>query len=87
MFAVVSFFAIVLVNIKVAQHSVHPTGGSRRVFRQFAWLGVDSVKVALSHPAHQRVTPAVRRFPSKIMLSVFDKFISGNGHVKSKETI
>ena len=37
----------------------HPTGGSRRVFGQFAWLGVGSVKVALSHPAHQRVTPAV----------------------------
>jgi len=43
----------------VAQHSVHPTGGSRRVFGQFAWLGVGSVKVALSRPTHQRVTPAV----------------------------
>ncbi len=21
-----------------AQHSVHPTGGTRRVFRQFAWF-------------------------------------------------
>ncbi len=29
-----------------AQHSVHPTGGSRRVFKQFAWLETDSVKVA-----------------------------------------
>jgi hypothetical protein len=46
-----------------AQHSVHPTGGSLRVFRQFAWLGVGSVKVAWSRPAHQRVTPAVGRFP------------------------
>jgi hypothetical protein len=43
------------------QHSVHPTGGSLRVFRQFAWLEVDPVKAALSRPAHQRVTPAVRR--------------------------
>jgi hypothetical protein len=42
-----------------AQHSVHPTGGTRRVCRQFAWLGVGSGKVALSPPAHPRVTPAV----------------------------
>ena len=38
-----------------AQHSVHPTGGTLRVFRQFAWLEVHSVKMALSQPAHQRV--------------------------------
>ena len=38
---------------------MHPTGGSLRVFRQFAWLEVDSVKVALSCPTHQRVTPTV----------------------------
>jgi len=52
----------------VAQHSVHPIpgkvrrghgGGSRRVFRQFAWLEVGSGKMALSSPAHQRVTLAV----------------------------
>ena len=42
-----------------AQHSVHPTGGSLRVFRQFVWLGVGSVKVALSRPTHQPVTQAV----------------------------
>jgi hypothetical protein len=58
-----------------------------RVFRQFAWLGVGSSKMALSPPAHQRVTPTVRRLPSKIMPSVFEYFISGNGHVISKETI
>ncbi len=40
---------------------MHPTGGSLRVFRHFAWLEVGSVKVALSRPAHQRVTPAVRQ--------------------------
>jgi hypothetical protein len=45
---------------KAAQHSAHLTCGSLRVFRQFAWLEVGSVKVALSRPAHQRVTPAVR---------------------------
>jgi len=42
-----------------AQHSVHPNpgkvrrghgGGSRRVFKQFAWLEVGSVKAAL--PRH-----------------------------------
>ncbi len=34
---------------------------SVRVFRQFAWLEAGSVKMALSRPAHQRVTPAVGR--------------------------
>jgi hypothetical protein len=48
-----------------AQQGVHPTGGSLRVFREFAWLEVGSVKVALSRPAHQRVTRAVRRLSSK----------------------
>ena len=41
---------------------MHPTGGSLRVFGQFAWLEVGSVKVALSRPAHQRVTPTVGQF-------------------------
>ena len=44
-----------------AQHSVHLTGGSLRVFRQFVWLGVGSGKVASSRPAHQRVTQTVGR--------------------------
>jgi len=48
-----------------AQHSVHPTGGSLRVFRQFVWLGVGSVKMALSRPTHQRVTQAVGQFNAK----------------------
>jgi hypothetical protein len=39
----------------------YPTGGSLRVFRQFVWLEVGSVKVASSRPAHQRVTPTVGR--------------------------
>ena len=42
-----------------AQHSVHPTGGSLRVFKRFVWLEVGSGKMALSPPTHQRVTPAV----------------------------
>jgi hypothetical protein len=42
-----------------SQHSVHPTGGSRRVFRQFAWLKVGSVKTVLPRPAHPRVTHTV----------------------------
>ena len=50
---------------KPAQHSVHPTGGSLRVFRQFWWLGVGSVKMAFSRPTHQRVTRAVGQFKSK----------------------
>jgi len=39
---------------------VHPTGGSLRVFKRFAWLGVGSGKMAFLHPAHPRVTRAVR---------------------------
>ena len=38
---------------------VHPTVGSLRVFKQFMWLEVGSVKMVLSRPAHPRVTPAV----------------------------
>jgi hypothetical protein len=30
-----------------------------RVFRQFVWLEVGSVKATLSRSTHQRVTPAV----------------------------
>ena len=41
------------------QHSVHPTGGSRRVFWQVAWLRAGSGKVAFPHPAHPRVTQTV----------------------------
>jgi len=44
---------------ELAQHSVHPTGGSLRVFKQFLGFKLDSVKVALPRPAHQRVTQAV----------------------------
>jgi len=29
-----------------AQHGVHPTGGSRRVFKHFAWLEAGSGKMA-----------------------------------------
>ncbi len=45
--------------IEDAQHSMHPTGGTRRVFGQFTWPGVGSVKMAFSHPTHQRVTHTV----------------------------
>ena len=38
---------------------MHPTGGSRRVFKQFVWLEVGSGKAAFSRPAHQRVTQTV----------------------------
>jgi len=35
---------------KAAQHSVHPTWGTHRVFGQFSWLKDGSGKGALSHP-------------------------------------
>ena len=44
---------------EAAQQCVHPTGGSLRVFKQVARPGAGSVKLALSRPAHQRVTRAV----------------------------
>jgi hypothetical protein len=50
------------IKSKTAQHSVHPTGGSRRVFEQFAWLQAGSGKTALPPPAHPRVTHTVSRF-------------------------
>ncbi len=44
---------------------MHPTGESRRVFKHFAWLGVGSVKIAWSRPAHPRVTLPVSLLFSK----------------------
>ncbi len=46
---------------KATQHSVHPTGGSRRVFWQLVWLETGSVKAASHRPAHPQVTHSVRR--------------------------
>ncbi len=40
---------------------MHPTGGSLRVFGQFVWLEVGTVKTVLSRPAHQPVTLTVGR--------------------------
>ena len=54
---------------KAPQHRVHPTGGSRRVFKPFVWLGVGSVKVALPRPAHPRVTLPVGRLSPNIRKS------------------
>jgi hypothetical protein len=53
------FQTVSLAFCENAQHSVHPTGGSLRVFRRFVWLEVGSGKLALSRPTHQRVTQAV----------------------------
>src|SRR5512137_2219964 len=63
---------------KPAQHSVHPTGGSLRVFKQFAWLEAGSVKAARSRPAHQRVTQTVGR-----LTTIAGKEISMNTKVPS----
>jgi hypothetical protein len=49
---------------------VHPTGGSLRVFRQFVWLEVGSVKAALSRPTHQRVTLTVGQSLAKVRQSL-----------------
>ena len=55
--------------LKTAQQGVHPTGGSLRVFRPFAWLGVGSGKTAFSRLTHQRVTRAVGRFLGIIIMA------------------
>jgi hypothetical protein len=54
---------------------VHPTGGSLRVFKHFAWLGVDSDKMAFSHPAHQPVTQAVGQPESEHMKTEITAYI------------
>jgi len=48
-------------------------GGSLRVFWQFSLLEVGSIKVALSRPAHPRVTQTVRRLvaPQYELYSVY----------------
>jgi len=51
-------------------YDVHPTGGRRRVFRQFAWLGVGSGKMVLSRSAHPRVTLTVGQLDA-ITLNLF----------------
>jgi hypothetical protein len=48
------------------QQGVHPTSGSLRVFKQFTWLEVDSVKLAFSLPAHLPLTRAVGWAPREI---------------------
>jgi hypothetical protein len=79
---------IVCIPRGTAQHSVHPTGGSLRVFRQFVWLEAGSVKMALSHLAHQRVTPAVSPlFRSITMDNQDDKKNKGSFWSNLPETI
>ena len=56
------FSVIVLVSIKVAQHSVQPTSGIRRVFWQFSEPRQNSAPKPCPRPAHLRLTQAVRRF-------------------------
>jgi len=55
---------------------VHPTGGSRRVFKQFVWLEVGSGKAAFSRPTHPRVTQAVRR----LVIDILD--LKGDGFME-----
>ena len=59
---------------------MHPTGGSLRVFGQFVWLEPDSAKIALSRPAHQRVTLTV----SPLVMS---KVCSKQGNVNMNNKI
>jgi hypothetical protein len=56
-----------------AQQCVHPTSGTLRVFRQFVWLEVDSVKIALSRPTHLPVTQAVGRVNAIAKMPIIGK--------------
>jgi len=50
---------MVLQSVTNTPNTRAPNGGTLRVFRQFVWLRVGSGKMALSRPAHQRVTHTV----------------------------
>jgi len=61
-----------------AAYRVQPAWGTRRVFKQLAQLEASSVKVALSHPTHQRVTPAdILPRGSVIKHPIMDTLITG----------
>ena len=55
---------------------MHPTGRTHRVFRQVAWLGVGSGKVALSRPTHPRVTLTVRQQGKRMITNDLSDFFS-----------
>ena len=48
-------------HLEAAQHSVHPTGGSRCVFRQLSGSRLVPAQRQSPRPAHPRVTLTVRR--------------------------
>jgi hypothetical protein len=50
---------------EAAQHSVHLTGGYAPRFQAFSLAQGSSVKMVLSHPSRQQVTPAVGLFLAK----------------------
>ncbi len=58
--------------------SVHPTGGSLRVFRQFSGLKAGSVKAALSRPTHQRVTQAVSWIYSFVIRGIYKLHVANS---------
>ena len=53
-----------LKQVKAAEQSVQPTGGTRRGFQAFFWLQVFSALGVLSRPAHQRLTHTVSPLPA-----------------------
>jgi hypothetical protein len=60
---------------------VHPTGGRRRVFEQFAWLEVVSDKIAFSPPAHPRVTHTVGRHAFILKVGQWAKHVDRENNV------
>ena len=55
--------------------------GTLRVFRQFAWLEVGSVKAASSRPAHPRVTKTIGPLSLKLsyLLKITVSLLRGLG--------
>jgi hypothetical protein len=64
-----------------------PDGWESARFQAGLLAPTGSVNAALSRPAPAPVTHPVRRLPSKSMSLIFENFILGNSHVKSKETV
>jgi len=73
--------------MSAAQHRVHPTGGSLRVYRHFAWLEVGSGKTALSRPAHQRVTLTVGRYADTDDRRANDERVAQNTEPNEHESV
>jgi hypothetical protein len=73
-----SFFVAMCYYPKASQQCVHPTWGTRRVFKRFSWLEVGSGKLALPRP-----TPSGYRL---LHLSRAEINLTGSSSTRTKKT-